>query len=539
MLTEIYCDKFNQSTIHFNKGLNVIQGTNIANNSIGKSTFLLIVDFAFGGKTYATNDDILKNLGNHTICFSFSFNGSQYHFKRSIADSNYVHVCDSNYEANERISLKEYNDWLSKMYAIETDSFRNAVSRYIRVYGKDNCNEKKPLNGFAKEKDETAILSLLKLLDSYNELSLIENRFNKCKEEKKALDVAQKNNLIPKISRTTYRDNVSKIAELEFQRDGIVKEANANLIDVDTVVSKEVLSLRSQLNRLKKEYYILIEKRDLLKNERNYKFGVGKIDLEELNTYFPGVDIKRIEEINSFHNKISKVLKQEFKTSIKMLENDISRYKSKIEFIENSINELVDDNTNVQTYLNDYADTINLIDKLKNENHYYEMKLQLEETFKTEKENLKIERDRKNALVSNKINNQMRILTDRIYSEDYEAPVLAITNNSYSFYNPNDTGTGSAFRSLIVFDLAVLELSNLPILVHDSLLLKNIADEVIHNIIKEYQKTHKQVFISIDKVNSYDEETEKILNDNCVLRLGNNGKELFGWSWAKQIEKGT
>ena len=36
---------------------------------------------------------------------------------------------------------------------IDDLSFRDAVGRYIRAYGKDNCLEKQPLHVFPKEKD--------------------------------------------------------------------------------------------------------------------------------------------------------------------------------------------------------------------------------------------------------------------------------------------------------------------------------------------------------------------------------------------------
>ncbi len=60
MLREIYCDKFHQEQIVFNPGLSVVLGTNTGDNSIGKSTFLLIVDYVFGGSTYAGTADISR-----------------------------------------------------------------------------------------------------------------------------------------------------------------------------------------------------------------------------------------------------------------------------------------------------------------------------------------------------------------------------------------------------------------------------------------------------------------------------------------------
>ena len=71
MLHEIYCQEFSQKRIRFNSGLNVVLGTNMGDNSIGKSTFLMIVDFVFGGDTYAKSKDIQRNVTAHDIYFSF------------------------------------------------------------------------------------------------------------------------------------------------------------------------------------------------------------------------------------------------------------------------------------------------------------------------------------------------------------------------------------------------------------------------------------------------------------------------------------
>ena len=59
MLHEIYCEQFHQKRIVFNPGLSVVLGTNAGDNSIGKSTFLLIVDYVFGGSTY---DELVSDI---------------------------------------------------------------------------------------------------------------------------------------------------------------------------------------------------------------------------------------------------------------------------------------------------------------------------------------------------------------------------------------------------------------------------------------------------------------------------------------------
>lgn len=83
MLHEIYCEQFHQKRIVFNPGLSVVLGTNAGDNSIGKSTFLLIVDYVFGGSTYAGTTDIIENVGSHDIYFSFIFGEEIFKFCRN------------------------------------------------------------------------------------------------------------------------------------------------------------------------------------------------------------------------------------------------------------------------------------------------------------------------------------------------------------------------------------------------------------------------------------------------------------------------
>lgn len=126
----------------------------------------------------------------------------------------------------------------------------------------------------------------------------------------------------------------------------------------------------------------------------------------------------------------------------------------------------------------------------------------------------------------------MSKLNDSIYEGSYNAPVLDFTENGYIFFTPDDTGTGIAYKGLVVYDLAVLGLTKLPILVHDSIVLKQISDDAIERIIELYSSCGKQVIIALDKQDSYSEKTAHLLNDAAVLKLSNNGEELFGRSWG-------
>ena len=94
----------------------------------------------------------------------------------------------------------------------------------------------------------------------------------------------------------------------------------------------------------------------------------------------------------------------------------------------------------------------------------------------------------------------------------------------------NDTGTGSSYINLISFDLALFEKTDLPFLIHDSILFKNIEIPALENIIKIYDSFEKQVFISLDEINRFSPEIRKIIIDNSSVVLDKD-HTLFEKNW--------
>jgi hypothetical protein len=88
---------------------------------------------------------------------------------------------------------------------------------------------------------------------------------------------------------------------------------------------------------------------------------------------------------------------------------------------------------------------------------------------------------------------------------------------------------------MVVLDLAIMELTSLPLIVHDSLIFKNIGDEPLSKLIQIYQQqSPRQVFIALDKADSYDSQTCADLERLAVLHLSDNRGALFGKSWSRK-----
>ncbi|MDP5776244.1 hypothetical protein P3801_33440 [Pseudomonas aeruginosa] len=106
MLKQIKCNLFNHKQIDFHDGLNIILGDDEAKNSIGKSSALLVIDFAMGGTSLLVDDaGVIKALGDHSYDITFEFKGEPLFVRRSTERPDIVDVCDSNYIKHDEMSL--------------------------------------------------------------------------------------------------------------------------------------------------------------------------------------------------------------------------------------------------------------------------------------------------------------------------------------------------------------------------------------------------------------------------------------------------
>ena len=76
--------------------------------------------------------------------FEFS---KKYYFSRDTANKSTVYKTDENFNHLEEISVEDFRKFLKEQYNLDfyLGSFRDAVGRYFRIYGKENHNEKDPL----------------------------------------------------------------------------------------------------------------------------------------------------------------------------------------------------------------------------------------------------------------------------------------------------------------------------------------------------------------------------------------------------------
>lgn len=578
MLYEICCDRFRtggkdgqiRPPIRFHAGLNAVLGTQTRSNSIGKSTFLMIIDYVFGGIDYLDSDAHIF-VGEHEIYFTFRFGDTMHRFCRKTIEKDVVYLCENcslaeeearlerirlNEEkakdapallehdlnpyvlTDETLKVDEYCKFLFNEYRIESEniSFRNIVGRYFRVYGRPNHDEHQPLHNTPREKDSEAITALQRLFGETQQIKDLKANEKEKAEEKKAYKAAQKYHLVRHITTkkalkqaTEERDKLQEeLNDLIRSKDREVEQADLSRSDEAAAINRKLAALRRNRSRLKSQLealYINIDGHT----------AVTRGDIRDLAFFFPDVNIVELQSIEDFHQRLRAVLESEMSEERAQLQSSIDNLDAEIRALEEQYRSLGIPTRLPTPFLQDYSDLTMRINDLNAQIESFQKNKDVDDAHKAAAAALKAAQEKELPRIAGEINAQMVRISDEILGPEREAPRLDLKDGkSYTFGTSTNRGTGNNYKNLIIYDLSILTKTDLPAFIHDSFLLTDIGDTPTGAIVKQYIKTEpsgKQVFIALDKTKSYGEETDKDLNDHQVLYLSEDGNELFGWSW--------
>ncbi len=542
MLIEIRCDKFTDGgevrpPIKFEKGLNTILGASRASNSIGKSTFLMIIDFVFGGKDYVTlNNDVERNIGIHEIKFAFQFGENTYYFSRSTGDHTKVMECNEKYDPVKEITLDTYCNFLSLQYGMQNlgASFRELVSGFFRIYGRYNYDEKHPLRAHQNDTMEAGIRRMLQLYGKYAPVGDLAALVEEAESKETTYKNAYKFQYIRGVTRKDdYDKNEARIAELQAKKEDLARGSTQDLLDMDSVQAARLADLKRQLANLRRQKTRMRSQLTAMKADMEIDESSFKRDYSELLEFFPGADIKHIEEIDAFHRKLKSVLKSEYKDSQRKIEDAIELLDVQIAVLERDVSEVNATPHLTQALLDSYSDIDREMKNLRDANEYYVKKDELQTTREELQARLDSLIEELTAELQTDINIRLRELNTIVCNGRKTAPSIAISNaKKYSFTTPNDIGTGSQTRGMFLFDLVTAEKTLLPAVVQDSMSVKQVEDPVMLKILELYRQSDKQFFVAVDKGESYTDENRipDVIKETTRLRLS-PGHELFGRAW--------
>lgn len=537
MLKEIYCEKFSQKSVVFNKGLNIISGDSEGTNSIGKTTMLYILDFVFGGNSYIDkNDEIINHIGQHQIYFALEFNKIMYYFSRSTDSKNVIQYEEKYIKEMRTLSLSDYTSFLKVKYNLTEidETFRNIVVRFSRIYRMGTSSSEEPFAATEKESRKRGISLLLNLFEKNTSINSIRKQKELVELEQKTFNDAKKYSLVPTINKMQMTKNIKDIQVAEKEKIRITTDNQVESLSVDAVVSSELIDLKAKKSKYTIELSSVTNdiKKLSVKDEKT-----SSIDYNELNSIFPDISIKRIEEIQDFHKNLRENLTTEILEFISVLENKKRMLISEISKCDDEFKKISNIKKVPVAILSKYSLLDQKIAKMTLENEYYFKGIDIynRKQKAIEEYNKSIENSIKEINIQiNKGIEEYNTLIDK-GDEHQIAPKIELAPNTYKIDFNVDKGTGTAYSTLISIDLVMIRDTKLPYIIEDSIIFKNISNQRMRNIIDIYNNMdEKQIFIALDKINEYGEKIVSIATPKIVIQLS-EAKPLFGKRFS--IEK--
>lgn len=550
MLTRIYSPAFKidgheRDVIVLRPGLNTVLGAFDAKNSIGKSTFLNVIDFVLGGSTLAASKPLKDNVGNHTIFFTFKFNDELYHFSRATGKPKTIkQYSDPDWkEEIEEWSLKEYGAFLKDHYGLGNceGNWRQIISRFSRIQAKASRSAEEPLRAASGEPQATGITVLQQLLGVYDRIVALEKEAETKKQDYEAVKRVRKMQLdsLKMLNSEKQAEKVAKdLAELRQQQKQVLQHEDARQLELQLSLADRKAEIKQQLMTIRNQISLARARVKHLEATAELRSGIAPRDIDDLRTYFPDANLRRIEQATAFHRELLLILNQE-------IGEEIEKYQAEIASLNAQMAPLKTELTTAHNGVEMDEDFLNRVKELEFEISAKERQLQLwkdqkriEGDKKKSQDELDSKRKEINYALQAKINKELEKLSDIISGGETEAPRLQFsdTAKSFEFFTPNDDGTGTSTKGVILLDLVLMELTSLPVVIHDSPLFQSLDYPTTGKILELYEQSDKQIFIAFDRHTSYHgtPAVERIVEKTAVVKVGPNEKALYGSAWNKR-----
>jgi hypothetical protein len=531
LLKSISCEKLIKTPLTFDKGLNSVVGADDAHNSIGKSSILMLIDFAFGGSDFPEKcDDVIRNVGDFKVGVDFEFE-KIYSFIRDTKTPGSIYRVES----QDYISIEEFNNFLKEKYIPDNKelSFRECVSGFFRIYQRSNYNDKRPLDVIAKDKWASIRKRVLKVFDRYWTISDLEKE--KSEEVKKSQDIKGTFNsgAVRKITKAQFKKNETGLLALKEESEEIKNALRRNVTDIKSIINERNLSLKREKDLLlDRKMQLEVSLTRVESNLAGSKVRKSK-SFSSVVEFFPEIDQEKLSMVEGFHQGISKILKGELQKEKQLISQNIDLATQEIAAIDSELLKMVNSNEESAYLLERLMELDRQEHFMSQQNEFWKKSESTASAVKKLKEDIDIALESSISDIQNILNVGMMNFINEIYDENPISPKITLGKSDYEFDHGDDRGTGKGYANMITLDLTFLEQTCLPCLIHDSLLFKNMDIPAIDNLINIYSSFDKQIFISIDEKSKYDTSTQLKIDKSMFLKLDKD-RVAFNKKWKKQ-----
>lgn len=242
---------------------------------------------------------------------------------------------------------------------------------------------------------------------------------------------------------------------LETELDNLVTETT-EIHDSEDI---EKIRLKSQLDteRLRLETGLQTKQRRLALLDMSIESGLypAEANLSDLQEYFPQVNVRKPYEVERYHRKLTKMLYDQFSVEKELVRGEIAALQEQLQAVRCQIREL-----GFVGSVSNHYELKGRIDALKLQNKAYLMLLDLQDARKKADNTIKSVITNIPADIEHDVNAKMKEFNDSFYADARKAPRLHFNNyNIYASETQDDTGTGTNYKVMVLYDMAVLYLT--------------------------------------------------------------------------------
>jgi len=508
-------------------------------NSIGKTLFLKFVDYIFGANE--SSEIVKSKIHGWTLDAVVRHENSEKNIVRILGSSD-IEV------DGEKYSLNDYKD----NFHIERSFYRKQIF----------LKQKHNLIGDRSEPNKEDYISILKLLelsllsdkvneyytiqDNIKEMTKLEKKFASFFNNKKISEIEQKIFLLNK----EIDEKEVKLSEIESRISNLqFNEEKQDLMDDYADKNYAIKLLQAEFQKLRIEKKRLDNSINELDN-KNITSGEIKKLYEKASFELPDLVVKRLEEVEKFHENVFVDRKKMMESRSNEIEIKMIRLDEKIDSLEKELLEIgniISENEAYKESIAFYKDVTDSLQKLRYEQGEMSKFGKLIKERKDEEDELankyidlkqKHEENLKNI---EEYQNFIYDLIPKIYTEDVNAYFSVSLKNRHKRNRPlaielslnGDTGEGVGEVRKILIDLLIFNFNNLlEFLIQDSSCFSGIDNRQVTNLIKLGHEIgieqNKQYIISLNdyQVNKNDKTAVELIKSKTKLDLDENNKLL-------------
>lgn len=519
-LLQLTSDNPNFKTLNFQSTLNIVAGLQLTEeekktiNSIGKSLTLTLVQLMFGGKLDTKNPkekklkDFLSTYG--VFYLHFNHNEKNYEIKKNFSSPKF-HINDV------EIAQKDYTEELNKIFFEEKSnfSFRQVFNSFARRFGGDYYSSPIRQQGMPLT-DYTQRVNNLKLL--HIDTNLVEENFeikDKISKLEKAENViTEYQNALDQVNLKDLKDEYNQLVE-DKKNFVIAQSYDAIKVEADSLTEK----LNNIRNSVQKIRNLLQKKEQNLLASKNIDIDADEITnlYKEAEFFFDEKVVKRLDDAQSFHNKLVLNRKNRIQMEIEELNLEKDALNKKVQLLSTQRDEklmILDSTGALEEYhsieekiknLHQEIQKLTKYEKLLSEFTIEKSELDVESTTIKRKSILYLEKE-KDYLES--IEDEFRVIVKKFYEHHGGSLKIKDTKTAKYLYDifieiDGDGGQSVGNVGIFCYDILLYQMNKniLNFLAHDGCIFSEMDGRqkaMIFKIVIELIKENDlQYFINI------------------------------------------